>query len=80
MVATASDCSEDFDIYVVQINTGDGDGADMTIQFNGCHICASLFPSSRGPQSLRCESAVEDRLIKLLGLLVQASDDEYEKI
>ena len=50
---------EDMDlIAVTQINTGDGDGADITFEFNNKHISLSMFPSHT--------SSVEDHLISIL--------------
>jgi hypothetical protein len=34
------------DITVYQVDTGEGDGADMAFTYNGRLICVSIFPSN----------------------------------
>ncbi|KAI1453896.1 hypothetical protein F4805DRAFT_352899 [Annulohypoxylon moriforme] len=73
------------DIFVHQINTGDGDGADIIFSFNDQRIAVSIFPSSAAQHNLhsdRKQRFLEDRLIYMLGQTVSAdvSSDEREEI
>jgi hypothetical protein len=69
-------------IRLTEINTGDGDGADITFEFNNKRITVSLFASSSAhdTRDTQHEAPVEDRLIHLLGQAVDSLDDEYEDI
>ena len=66
------------DIAVHQISAGDGDGADISFDFNGKRIAVSIFPTSPD----RRQPFLEDHLVKLLShaVFADADDDEYEEI
>lgn len=66
------------DVAVFQINTGDGDGAEIIFDHTGNRISVSIFPSSASQDG---QEALEDRLIDLLGRAgFDDDDDDYEEI
>ncbi|KAK2613016.1 hypothetical protein QQS21_000945 [Conoideocrella luteorostrata] len=70
------------DITVVQINAGDDDGADITLEFNTKRITVSVFASSfsRNGDNTSLETPIEDRVIHLLNEAVTAADEDYDDI
>ncbi|RFU33686.1 hypothetical protein B7463_g2664, partial [Scytalidium lignicola] len=69
------------DIAVVQIHTGDGDGADIVFEFNKICIAVSIFPSHSSQNHLenRPGQAIEDHLINLLTQAIIGGDN-YDDI
>jgi len=82
MSAPVSEDHEGRNVSVVQINAGDDDGADITLDFNGKRIAVSLFANSIPQDDSRTQhhAPAEDRLIQLLAQAVTAPDDEYDEL
>ncbi|KAI1461592.1 hypothetical protein F4805DRAFT_238629 [Annulohypoxylon moriforme] len=58
---------------IIDIHSGDGDGAEVVMEFNGKHIAVSVFPD-HSPQH-----AIENHLISLIGKACTTEDnDEYD--
>ena len=73
------------DIAVYQIHAGDGDGADLVMDFNGQRIPVSVFPSSSAPfhcQKRNEHTTIQDRLLDILSRATSAEvdDDEYDEM
>ena len=72
-------------LAIYQINTGNGDGADILFDYNDKQISVSIFPGTPPPPGNQSEergSLAEDHLINLLGrvLSVDTDDDKFEEM
>jgi tRNA A-37 threonylcarbamoyl transferase component Bud32 len=71
------------DIAVTRIYAGDGDGAEIVLEYNGKQIAVSLFPShlTQDWHKGQHKPPIEDHLIDLLGRAVaEDCDGEYDDI
>ncbi|KAF4990706.1 hypothetical protein FDECE_14269 [Fusarium decemcellulare] len=73
------------DISITQIDTGDGDGAGIVLDYNGLQVSVSIFSPPSTQQNKQPEIStdiLESRIIRLLEQANSAEeiDDDYENI
>ncbi|KAF4471129.1 kinase-like domain [Fusarium albosuccineum] len=73
------------DISITQIDTGDGDGAGIVLDYNGLQVSVSIFSPPSTQQNKQPEISTDILESRIIRLLEQANcaeeiDDDYENI